>query len=461
MEPIRYYSTNRRLTGQDFEPFTGAVSFRRALIMGQAPDGGLFLPDRLPQFSPESIHSLRGEPYWKAALTVTREFVGEEVSDGDLEAIVRDAYDFEVPIEPVYGRKYVMRLDRGPTASFKDFAARLMSRLMNHLRQPGSPLNVLVATSGDTGSAIGEAFKGLDGIRVYILYPEKEVSPRQKKQLDTIGDNVRALMIDGKFDDCQRMVKRAFLDPDLADLNLTSANSINIGRVLPQSIYYLWGYAQTAEKPGEAAVISVPSGNFGNAFGCELAGRMGLPLRRLLMPTNENDEFPSFLDSGDYFVVDPSRKCLSNAMNVGHPSNLARFFDIYGGTVDKEGRVHALPDLELMRKRIFSISVSDAETRATIREAYNSHGLLLEPHGAVGWKGLEEYLNREGDFPLCISIETAHPAKFPDEIEELLGIHPAVPPSLRDLDSRKGEPEVIGREYGEFKEFLLAENVGA
>jgi len=262
-------------------------------------------------------------------------------------------------------------------------------------------------------------------------------------------------MVDGKFDDCQKMVKQAFLDPDLAKLKLTSANSINIGRILPQSIYYIWGYAQIASE-GEEAVICVPSGNFGNAFGCELAWRMGLPLHRLLMPTNENNEFPRLLDSGAYQKVDPSRMCLSNAMNVGHPSNLARFFDAYGGNIDKEGDVHLVPDLDLMRKRIFSVSVSDEETRETIRSAYQRYGLLLEPHGAVGWKGLERYLEVEGDFPLCLSIETAHPAKFPDEIEELLGIHPPLPDSLRGLEEKTGEPIPIPNDYRVFKDLLLS-----
>ncbi len=453
MNPIRYYSTNRSLALEGLEPFKGLVSFREALIMGQAPDGGLFMPESFPRLSAELVHGLKGKPYWEAALIVGEKFWGDAVGREELEEIVKDAYDYEIPIEEVYGRKYVMRLDRGPTASFKDFAARLMSRLMSRLRDPHKHLNVLVATSGDTGSAIGEAFKGVEGIDVYILYPEKEVSPRQKKQLDTIGGNVSTLMVEGKFDDCQNMVKRAFLDPDLAKLNLTSANSINIGRVLPQCIYYIWGYAQVAGE-GEEAVICVPSGNFGNACGCEFAWRMGLPLHRLLMPTNENDEFPRFLETGEYGKISPSRKCLSNAMNVGHPSNLARFFDVYGGNVDKEGTVHRLPEVDLMRKRIFSISVSDEETRETIKEAYEEYGLLLEPHGAVGWKGLAEYLKREGDFSLCISIETAHPAKFPDEIEELLSVHPDVPESLRDIDRRTGEPTPIPNDYREFKDFL-------
>ena len=452
---IRYYSTNRHRTGPGLKPFTGRVGFREALLMGQAPDGGLFMPDRIPRLAPEEISSLKGEPYWRAAWLVGRLYWEDSIPAGDLERIVREAYDFEVPIEPVDGRRHILRLDRGPTASFKDFAARLMSRLMSYFHSGGGRLKVLVATSGDTGSAIGEAFKGVAGVEVYILYPEGEVSPRQKRQLDTIGGNVRALVVKGKFDDCQNLVKRAFLDPDLAGLNLTSANSINIGRVLPQSVYYVWSYAQLAEK-GEEAVISVPSGNFGNAFGCELARRMGLPVRRLVMATNANDEFPDFLRTGVYRKVEPSRKCISNAMNVGHPSNLARFFDIYGGNLDRTGEVIRPPDLDRMRKRIFSLAVSDAETRQTIVEVYRRHRVILEPHGAVGWKGLEEYRKREGDDCLAISVETAHPAKFPEEIESLLGVHPPVPPGLRDLDRRKGEPIPLSGDYASFRDFLLS-----
>jgi len=455
MTQIRFYSTNRRVRLPGIEPFSGLVSFRDALLMGQAPDGGLFVPERFPTLGPTVRGRLRDRPYWEAALLVMKAFLGETMPESELAEVVRDAYDFPVPLEKVFARTYVLRLDRGPTASFKDFAARLMSRLMSRLKDPARRLNVLVATSGDTGSAIGEAFKGVDGIDVCILYPALEVSARQKQQLDTIGGNVRTLVVTGKFDDCQNMVKRAFLDPDLEFLNLTSANSINIGRVLPQCIYYVWGHAQVAA-PDEEAVICVPSGNFGNAFGCEIARRCGLPVRKLLMPTNANDEFPSYLDGGDYRKVSPSLKCLSNAMNVGHPSNLARFFEVYGGSVDKDGKVHRPPDLEEIRRRIFSISVDDEETRRTIVSAWQEHRLLLEPHGAVGWKGLMEYCRREGWAGPGISIETAHPAKFPDEIESLLGIHPEAPESLRHLDARSGEPIPLGNDYSAFKEFLLS-----
>jgi threonine synthase len=346
-----------------------------------------------------------------------------------------------------------MRLDQGPTASFKDFAARMMARLMGYLRNTRERLNILVATSGDTGSAVGEAFKGVKGIDVYILYPRGEVSGRQKKQLDTIGENVQALSVDGKFDDCQNLVKQAFSDPSLSDFNLTSANSINFGRILPQIVYYVYAYAKLARE-GEEIVFSVPSGNFGDALGCEYARRMGLPVKMLVMPTNENEEFPKYLETGSYQKISPSRACISNAMNVGHPSNLARFFDLYGGTVDRGGAVHRYPDIEELRRHIFSVSISDDETKKAIKSVYERFQVLLEPHGAVGWRGLEIYLERCGDFPLCVSLETAHPAKFPNEIEDLLGIVPDLPQSMKDIDQRAGEPVMLSGNYDEFRNYL-------
>jgi len=455
-EKILYYSTNRYLNSvEGMKPFSDRVSFREALLMGQAPDEGLFMPEKIPQLSLNDILNLKGRPYPAAALLVAEAYLGADLPADILESVIESSYNYEVPLEKVVDRQYVLRLDRGPTASFKDFAARMMARLMSHFRDQGKRLNVLVATSGDTGSAVGEAFKGVAGIDVYILYPRDEVSGRQKKQLDTIGGNVRTLSVEGKFDDCQNLVKQAFADPDLAGLNLTSANSINFGRILPQMIYYVYAYAQLAERD-EDIVFSVPSGNFGDALGCEYARRMGLPVARLVMPTNENNEFPRFLETGYYEKISPSRACLSNAMNVGHPSNLARFFDLYGGTVDRTGTVHRIPDVEAMRKHIFSVAVSDEETRQTIRRAYDQYGLLLEPHGAVGWLGLERYLDQTGKTALCVSLETAHPAKFPEEIESLLGISPELPASMRDIDSRSGEPLLLTADYEALRQFLVA-----
>ena len=452
---IRYYSTNRGLSGvPGITPFRETVSFREALLMGQAPDEGLFMPERIPVLPCEAYMALKGKPYPEAAMLVAEAFLAGEIDVTTLRRIVEDAYNFPVPLENVFARKYILRLDQGPTASFKDFAARMMARLMSAFREPGRRLNVLVATSGDTGSAVGEAFKGVEGIDVTILYPRGEVSGRQKKQLDTIGQNVQAVSVDGKFDDCQDLVKQAFADPVFADFNLTSANSINFGRILPQIVYYVWAWAQLSRE-GEPAVFSVPSGNFGDALGCECARRMGLPVEKLVMPTNENDEFPRFLETGVYEKVSPSHACLSNAMNVGHPSNLARFFELYGGTVDRTGAVHRLPDLDEMRKWIHSVSISDRETKKTIKRVYEQYRVLLEPHGAVGWRGLEVYLELFGDKPLCVSLETAHPAKFPDEIRELLDINPDLPPSLADIDRRSGEPVLLLADYGELKNHLL------
>ena len=338
-EPLRYYSTNRHLDSvPGIVPFRETVSFREALLMGQAPDEGLFMPERIPLLPLETFRALKGAPYTEATMVVAQAFLSDEIAEETLRRIVNDAYNYAVPLENVFARKYVMRLDQGPTASFKDFAARMMARLMSAFSDPAKRLNVLVATSGDTGSAVGEAFKGVEGIDVTILYPRGEVSGRQKRQLDTIGGNVRAVSVDGKFDDCQDLVKRAFSDPAFGDFNLTSANSINFGRILPQIVYYVWAWAQLS-RDGEPAVFSVPSGNFGDALGCEYARRMGLPVEKLVMPTNENDEFPRFLDTGVYEKVSPSVACISNAMNVGHPSNLARLVDVYGGWMDEVGNL--------------------------------------------------------------------------------------------------------------------------
>ena len=451
---LKYYSTNRNLDRvPGITPFKGTVSFREALLMGQAPDEGLFMPEKIPVLPIEALKALKGEPYSEAALLVAQAFLAGEIPAEKLRQIVADAYNYPVPLEHVVGRRYVLRLDQGPTASFKDFAARLMARLMSALRDPAKRLNVLVATSGDTGSAVGDAYRGVEGIDVTILYPKNEVSGRQKKQLDTIGQNVKAVSVDGKFDDCQNLVKQAFSDPAFADFNLTSANSINFGRILPQIVYYVWAWAQLARET-EPAVFSVPSGNFGDALGCEYARRMGLPVERLVMPTNENDEFPRFLETGSYEKVSPSKACLSNAMNVGHPSNLARFFDLYGGTVDRGGVVHRLPDVEQMKKNLFSVAISDRETKKTIKRVYDQYKVLLEPHGAVGWRGLEVYLALFGDSNLCICLETAHPAKFPDEIHELLGINPELPQSMKDIDRRSGRPAHLAADYGKFKSYL-------
>ena len=450
---ILYYSTNRELNTERITGFKDNVTFEEALFMGQAPDEGLFMPTRIPELTEREISGLRGKPYHEVAYEILRRFLAFDVSDEDLRSITEAANEFEVPIERLERDVYVARLDRGPTGSFKDFAAGIMARLMGRLKARDCEITVLVATSGDTGSAVGEAYAGIEGIRVFILYPESEVSPLQKRQLDSIGRNVQALAVDGKFDDCQRLVKKAFSDRELASLNLTSANSINIWRVLPQVVYYFYCYVNVVEET-QPVVFSVPSGNLGNSLGCEIARRMGLPVKRLIIATNENDEVPDFLATGTYMKVQPSRVCLSNAMNVGNPSNLARFFDLYGGIIDKEGIVHRKPDLGEMRKRLYSTAISDEETAETIKHVYEKYGRVVEPHGAVGIAALMRYFEENERTP-SICLETASPAKFPEIIEKVLGISPETPPSLSRLSERKGEPDSLPNDYGSFRDYLL------
>ena len=407
------------------------------------------MPEPIPALSIGEVLALKGAPYAETALLVAEAFLKDELPREALREIVEDSYNFDVPLERVSGRLYIMRLDRGPTASFKDFAARMMARLMSRMRDPGQRLNVLVGHLGRTGHAVGEAFKGVEGIGVTILYPRGEVSGMQKRQLDTIGGNVLALSVDGKFDDCQDLVKQAFSDPGLAHLNLTSANSINFGRILPQSVYYVYAYGRLAE-PGEEIVFSVPSGNFGDALGCEYARRMGLPVRMLVMPTNENDEFPDYLRTGVYEKVSPSRACLSNAMNVGHPSNLARFFELYGGTVDRTGLVHAYPDIREMRKRIFSVTCRRGDERD-----HPAH-LRAAPHTAEprrrGLRGWSSTWSPARSRRLACVASRRHPASFPTN-RRAAGDTSRVPQS-RGPEKRTGEPSSF-RRLRPLRAFLL------
>ncbi len=451
---LSLYSTN--LTSPD-------VTLPEALLKGQAPDKGLYMPREIPRVDRATIEGWRRLDYPALATEILRLYTNGAFSAETQRDLCADAYNYPVPVERVTGRHHLLRLDRGPTASFKDFAARMMARwLATILAREGRELVILTATSGDTGSAVAHAFHSLPRIRVCVLFPIAEVSDRQRRQMTTLGGNVATLGVDGKFDDCQWMVKQAFADPELAAIPLSSANSINIGRLLPQSVYYVWAYLRATE-PGEEIVICVPSGNFGNMMGGMLARRMGLPVRRMLIATNCNDEFPLFLATGDYHKIEPSRVALSNAMNVGHPSNLARLFALYGGHIRETGQVAAPPDLEAMRRDLWSVSIDDAETRRVIRETWETHRVMLEPHGAVGWAALLRWLEagepeeveavRAGRIP-TVTLETAHPAKFPEAIVELTGVEPQTPPALEGLDSRPERWEPMRVDYPAFKAYV-------
>jgi threonine synthase len=444
-----YHSTNLR---------SAPVVFPEALLQGQAPDKGLYMPDQIPLLTAEEMRQFRDMEYSEIAAAVMWKFLEGQIPFEKLLALTRDAYTFEVPLEYVFERKYILRLDQGPTASFKDFAARMMGRLMNYfLEKEDRQLLILTATSGDTGSAVSHAFLGLERIKVVVLFPEDEVTDRQRKQMTTLGQNISVIAMDGKFDDCQALVKKAFADPDLAQMNLSSANSINIGRLIPQAVYYFYAWSRLAES-AEKVTFSVPSGNFGDMMGGILAMKMGLPVEKFVIAVNENDEFPVYLKTGNYHKIEPSRNCISSAMNVGHPSNLARLVALYGGEMDEIGIIHKQADQELMQKEIWSVSISDEKTRKTIQEAWSKHRLLLEPHGAVGWAGLNEYLSSVGNDTtqtLCVSLETAHPAKFPGEIDRLLGFDPPLPPSLEGIETREESYLKMETNYTLFKEFLL------
>ncbi len=442
---MRFYSTNLESV---------PVDLRTALLIGQAADKGLYMPERIPVLSNPEIEGLKGKSYPEVAFAVMRVWTHGLLTADELLKVCYECYDYPVPLERVNARRYLMRLDRGPTASFKDFAARMMARLLRHIiKEEGGELVILTATSGDTGSAVAHAFHNVEGIRMVVLFPIAEVSVRQRQQMTTLGGNVTTIGVEGKFDDCQALVKRAFADPDLRHIRFSSANSINIGRLLPQSVYYFYACAQLAD-PGVRPVFAVPSGNFGNMCAGMLAWRMGLPAARFVIATNENDEFPRFLASGRYEKIVPSRKCISNAMNVGHPSNLPRLVALYGGVMDEQGNIRKAPDLGAMQRDMFSLSITDQETRETIVSAYQRHRTILEPHGAVGWAALERFA-AEKEPELAIAIETAHPAKFPEEIKNLLGIDPEPPPALAGLENKPEHYTTGPADYNWFKDFLL------
>ena len=447
MSAILFHSTNRQ---------SPPVNLREALLQGLAPDRGLYFPEKFPQLAPAEIAAFASLPYHEVAFRVLSKFTEGIIPDADLAQMCREAYNFGIPLEKIYDRVFLMRLDQGPTASFKDFAAQMMARMFGRfLREDGRQVTILTATSGDTGSAVAHAFHNIPGVRVIVLFPLAEVSESQRKLMTTLRDNIRTVAIGGKFDDCQAMVKQAFADPALKHIPLSSANSINIGRLLPQSVYYFYAASRLA-KPGEPIVFSVPSGNFGDMMGSVVARLMGLPVRKVIASVNDNDAFPKFLHTGVYEKISPSRNSLSNAMNVGHPSNLARLVAVYGGQMDETGKIHRQPDLTAMRRDIFSTSISDARTVAGVRDFWNRFQLLLEPHGSVAWQGFLDWNAVEplGDAPAVI-VETANPAKFPDEVEKVVGWPPDVPGNMLAALKLPEDYDRMGADYATFKDYLL------
>jgi threonine synthase len=448
-----YHSTNHKSLD---------VDFKTAVLQGQALDNGLYMLNQIPKLTEETIDSFKNINFIDIANIIISKFTNNLISSEDLQIIIKNALDFEISVEKIEENDYLCYLDRGPTCSFKDFGARMLARMMEHFLEIDKKyITILTATSGDTGGAVAQAFHTMSRIQVVVLYPKNEISDLQRKQMTTLGENVTSIGINGKFDDCQKLVKTAFADQELNHLNLSSANSINVGRLIPQTLYYFWSYSRIVSKKNEEVVFSVPSGNFGNLTGGLIAQKMGLPVKKFISAVNENNEFPNFLNTGVYTKVEPSKNCISNAMNVGHPSNLARIIDLYNGQIDEKGFVIKLPNMKELRNNIDSFSISDNSTKKTIVNFYKKYKKIIEPHGAVGWAALQKYrdANPETKNIKSISYETANPSKFPEEIIKLIQVVPEMPQSLKLIQTKPEfpNPKEIDN-YTDFKEFLLEES---
>ncbi len=419
-----------------------AADLATALLEGLAPDGGLYMPESLPTFPP-AFFDARATSMAQTGTALLRPFL-DQLPDADSDRLVADALDFDVPLVEIEPGVGILELFHGPTLAFKDVAARFLARFLGWLsRDSERPLTVLVATSGDTGSAVAQAFHGVAGTRVAVLYPHGKVSPLQEKQFTTLGGNVQALAVDGTFDDGQRMVKEAFVDPELREaLFLTSANSINIGRLLPQMVYYVHGLAQLpAGSP--PPVVVVPSGNFGNLTAGLMAHRLGLPAARFVAATNVNDTVPEYLETGLYSPR-PSRQTISNAMDVGDPSNFVRILALYDDDVDA------------VRRDVYGCRYDDDTTRQAIRDVYERTGYVLDPHTAVGYLGLKDTQAAADAERPGVVLATAHPVKFREHVEPLIGTTIPVPERLARCLESPSQALPIAAELGPLKEFLLA-----
>ncbi|MBF9236153.1 threonine synthase [Hymenobacter sp. BT683] len=419
------------------------VDFRTATVTGQAPDGGLYFPETIPRFQPGFLRELRHLSKATVALNVMRPYVGTTIPESELQRICAEAVDFAFPLVPMAAGISVLELFHGPTLAFKDVGARFMSRCLSYFARQGDtpPVTVLVATSGDTGGAVASGFLGVPGVEVVILYPSGKVSPVQEQQLTTLGQNITALEVNGTFDDCQALVKQAFQDREIARHRfLTSANSINVARWLPQQVYYCFAWQQwPAEAP--APVVAVPSGNFGNLCAGLLAQASGLPLGHFIAACNANDPVPVYLRTGSY-APRPAVPTFSNAMDVGNPSNFVRILELFEN------------DLGKLRAALSADTVTDAETVAAIREVWAREGYLLEPHAAVAHTALRRYQARHAAAEGLI-LATAHPVKFPEVVEPILGHAVPMPEAVAQLQNRLKRSVPLAVDYEQLKAYLM------
>ena len=419
------------------------TNFAQAVVNGIAPDRGLYFPSEIPRLPASFFDKIEEMDVHEMALTAIQAFVGDEIPKEELERIVKTTLDFEFPVVAVEDQIGSVELFHGPTLAFKDVGARFMAQCLGYFNKQNSTqkVTVLVATSGDTGGAVANGFLGVEGIEVVILYPKGKVSKVQEQQLTTLGQNITALEVDGVFDDCQDMVKTAFLDSEITNQRtLTSANSINVARWLPQMLYYFLAYRQLKHK-NKPLVIAVPSGNFGNICAGMIAQQMGLPIDHFVAATNVNDAVPAYLESGNYQAV-KTTPTISNAMDVGDPSNFVRIQKIYGN------------DFENLSQHLSGYRFTDEETRTAMQHIHSSSGYVADPHGAVGYLGLKKYLDNHPD-KYGIFLETAHPVKFLRTVEETLGTKVELPQRIQDLLEKEKQSTPISN-YEDLKRFLLA-----
>jgi threonine synthase len=414
------------------------IKFIDALFAGTAPDGGLYMPERIDPLPAEALRRVQGADIVTVATVVGGHLLRGEITEAALEPLVRDALDFPVPLVPVTDRVWALELFHGPTLAFKDVGARVQARLLHHFTD-GTPLTILVATSGDTGSAVAQAFHRVPDTRVVVLYPAGKVTDVQEAQMASMGDNILAVAVDGTFDDCQRLVKTAFADDELRKhVWLTPANSINLGRLLPQVFYYFLVSAVGGE---EGPVVAVPSGNFGDLTAGLIAKRLGLRVRHFVAATNVNDAVPRYLRSGFYDPKD-SVHTVANAMDVGAPSNFERMQWIYGG------------DIEALRRDVRGFAYEDGRVVAEIGRVYREHGYLLDPHGAIGWLAVNDALRSADEEATGVFLATAHPAKFREVVEPAIGQAVPLPPVLADAITRPRHAMNLSAEYADLRVLL-------
>ena len=432
---MKYYSTNGKAPIADLH---------KAVVKGLAEDRGLYMPERINKLPLAFFDNIEKMSFQEIAYTVASAFFGEDVDPDALHDIVYDTLSFDCPVVQVKDSIYTLELFHGPTLAFKDVGARFMARLLQYFirqEQGNQQVNVLVATSGDTGSAVANGFLGVDGIHVYVLYPKGKVSPIQECQFTTLGKNITAIEVDGVFDDCQALVKSAFMDAELNQhMKLTSANSINVARFLPQAFYYFNAYARMKEQ-GKAnnLVMCVPSGNFGNICAALFGHQMGLPIKRFIAANNANDIFYKYLQTGKY-EPKPSKQTLANAMDVGDPSNFARIYDLYGKSHE---RITSL---------ISGATYTDDQIRQTMRACYEDTKYILDPHGACGYQALTDGL-QPGE--VGVFCETAHPAKFKEKVDEILSIDVEIPERLANFMKGQKQSVPMTKDFADFKQYLM------